>query len=735
MNVVRFFRTSLYLGLLLSSGLTFAQSARKQPQLGYLFPAGGGQGKTIRVIAAGQGLKNCQGAQITGTGVQISVIRHYPPMKRLDKEERDRLANWLDQIQQGLKGDATKTNSPITPLPEHPYLDQLELLNPREAEHIRWIFLAPYMDKKKQQNAQIGELVLLEIIIDPKAPIGDRELRVMTPTGLSNPLCFQVGVVPEVRELEPNHPKSPELATAGPVLDKPLSLPVVINGQILPGDVDRFRIQGQKGQRVRFQIFARHLIPFLADAVPGWFQATIALFDEGGKELAFADDTRFEPDPSLAFRFPKTGIYEVEIRDAIYRGREDFVYRLAITRDEPTAFAPVRKNDSGLPIADYFSRKLPHGMEVEPNDSRKSAQRITSPRWLTGRIDRPKDNDYFQFKGRAGEPIVVEVFARRQTSLLDSLIRLLDSEGKVLQWNDDHETKEGQVRKETGTVTHAADSYLMATLPSDGDYLVQLADAEGKGGLDYGYHLRISGPHPDFELRMVPSSINVPLGRSVPVTIHALRRDGFTGDIDVNLAEPPQGFTLSGARLMDSQNRVQAILTAPATASLGPTHLTFEGQALIHETLIRHPVVPAEDRMQAFLYRHLTPTQECAITVIKNHGKLPPITLVGDQPFSIPKGGSIEVILQTPNVERWRPLTLSLSEAPIGITLEKIAFESKEVRLSFKADQEVVQVGLKDNLIVEASLKREVPDKHGKGKKENQVFLGVLPPIPFVIVP
>src|SRR6185369_1395468 len=47
---------------------------------------------------------------------------------------------------------------------------------------------------------------------------------------------------------------------------------------------------------------ARALIPYLADAVPGWFQATLALRDAKGRELAYDDDFRFNPDPVLAFR-------------------------------------------------------------------------------------------------------------------------------------------------------------------------------------------------------------------------------------------------------------------------------------------------------------------------------------------------------------------------------------------------------------------------------------------------
>ena len=71
------------------------------------------------------------------------------------------------------------------------------------------------------------------------------------------------------------------------------------------------------------------LIPYLADAVPGWFQATLALYDAAGKELTYDDDYRFHPDPVLFYKVPADGQYTLEIKDAIYRGRPDFVYRIA----------------------------------------------------------------------------------------------------------------------------------------------------------------------------------------------------------------------------------------------------------------------------------------------------------------------------------------------------------------------------------------------------------------------
>ena len=98
----------------------------------------------------------------------------------------------------------------------------------------------------------------------------------------------------------------------------------------MPGDVDRYRFPARKGQQLVVAASARELIPYLADAVPGWFQAAVTLYDAKGKELAYADDYRFHPDPVLHYEIPKDGEYVLEIKDAIYRGREDFVYRITL---------------------------------------------------------------------------------------------------------------------------------------------------------------------------------------------------------------------------------------------------------------------------------------------------------------------------------------------------------------------------------------------------------------------
>ena len=128
---------------------------------------------------------------------------------------------------------------------------------------------------KSQPNPQIAEIVTVQLNVARDAAPGVRELRLKTPSGMSNPMYFQVGEWHEYYEREPNDKK----AVAG----VPEWMPAIVNGQIMPGDVDRFRFRAVKGSRVVAAVSARSLIPYLADAVPGWFQATLTLYDPKGR--------------------------------------------------------------------------------------------------------------------------------------------------------------------------------------------------------------------------------------------------------------------------------------------------------------------------------------------------------------------------------------------------------------------------------------------------------------------
>src|ERR1039458_10166903 len=138
-------------------------------------------------------------------------------------------------------------------------------------------------------------------------------------------------------------------------------------------------------------------------------------------------------------------------------------------------------------------------------------------------MDRPDDWDVFQFAGKSNETVVAEVYARRLDSPLVSVLKLTDSKGKLLAFNDDCEDLAA------GVNTHDADSYLMAKLPADGTYYVHLGDTARAAGEEFTYRLRISEAQPDFALRVVPSSLSLRSKSSAAVSVYAIRKDGFSG--------------------------------------------------------------------------------------------------------------------------------------------------------------------------------------------------------------
>ena len=760
----------------------WGQPGPKSPHIGYLYPAGGCRGTVFQVWVGGQGLRGCKDAYVTGEGVHATVVEFVPPLRPLDKEQRDELMRRmkiardmrLAELKPGresTRAESTGTEPPETTdtmeaavsvqLPDHPMLRNIEDMSLKELQNLA-NEAANY--RKRQMNMQIAESVVIEITVDAGAVPGDRELRLKTPTGLSNPLCFQVGTFPEQREQEPNDPH----AKALPMPEAPIELPVLLNGQIKPGDVDRFRFRARQGQQLVIEVHARHLMPYLADAVPGWFQSTFALYDAKGKELATADDYLFDPDPVLKFKVPETGEYTLEIHDAIYRGREDFVYRIAIGEQpfvthiyplggpsgvETTASldgwnlpiprialdtqpegASVRQTAIAAETAysnaiSYAVGSLPECAEGEPNSEARSAQSITLPCIVNGRIVRPDDVDVFQFEGKAGEEVVAEVLARRLHSSLDSLLRLTDASGRVLEWNDDHEDKE------SGMLTHHADSYLRASLPKDGLYQLQIADSQGHGGDDFGYRLRIGPPQPDFALRITPSSINLRSGRAVPVCLYALRRDGFDGAIDVRLVDAPAGLTLDGGLIPPGCDQIRMTLTGPREAASEPQELHLEGVASTGGQTVIRPVLPAEDMMQAFLYRHLTPSQKLLATVIGGKYRVPPVRLVSGDLVRIPVGGSAEVQVSTPKSPLLANVQLELRDPPAGISLDGVTPVQGGLSFRVKADASAAKVGFPGNLIVEALGEPPAETKEGKGPSaKGRPSLGYLPAIPIEIV-
>ncbi len=670
-------------GLLAMGGLAMGQS---RPYIGFAYPAGGQQGKTFQVRLGGQGLSDLEGAIVTGQGVTARLLEY---RQKLGPQEITLLREQLADLKKQAKaaGLASKSKGSAAGAEMMMSSDAGPMMSsgsemmmgsggaavgaPAPGSDAATLHLIARIENRIAEYVQrpacdsIAHIAILEVKIAPNAEPGERELRLVTPRGVSNPLPFHVGQLPEVqrkymttshfqvlgKEELAQRKRPPEEAECR------ISLPCTMNGQVASGEVNKYRFSARKGQKLVVVTYARQLVQYIADAVPGWFQPVLMLRDAEGNEVAYNDDFRFKPDPVMLLEVPKDGEYVLEIYDSIYRGREDFVYRLTIGelpyltsvfplggkagalpaltmkgwnldkaglvppgKDAGAGIHRVAANKAGLysnPLP-FAVDTLPECMDKEDNNSAAKAQRVQLPIIVNGRIDRQDDADVFQFSGKAGDMVVAEVMARRLESPLDSRVQIADSAGKILAFSDDVEDLG------SGVNTHHADSYIMTKLPADGTYFVHLADTGRSGGAEYAYRLRISAPRPDFALRVVPSSIALRSKSSTSVSVYAIRKDGFTDPISITLKDPPAGFVASPVSLVGTQQVARVTIKADLKDTKAPVNLQLVGKAKAGSTEIARMAVPAEDRMQAFLWRHLVPAEDFKALVYDPNYQPPP---------------------------------------------------------------------------------------------------------------
>ena len=188
--------------------------AQLQPQLSYIFPPGGQRGTTVDVKVRGRSLVGATKVHISGKGVTGTL-------KSAEREKVD----------------------------------------PKQAVRL--------------DVARYPDVASIEVIVDADADVGERDLRIVTPGGVSNRFRFFVGQVPEVNEVEPN--STMEEAQVLP------SLPALVNGQSFQADRDFFRFQAKAGETLVFDLYGQKIVPYIADGVPGWYQPSLTLYDAQGR--------------------------------------------------------------------------------------------------------------------------------------------------------------------------------------------------------------------------------------------------------------------------------------------------------------------------------------------------------------------------------------------------------------------------------------------------------------------
>jgi predicted nucleic acid-binding Zn-ribbon protein len=187
-----------------------------------------------------------------------------------------------------------------------------------------------------------------DVTINPDVPRGFYEVRVRGLYGLSNPRMFAVDRLTEVTETEPNNPR--EQAQA-------ITLNTIVNGRCEAEKPDCFKVPLEAGQRV--------LVECLAFRADSQLDGALVIYDEAGNELARTNDV-LRRDPLLDLTVPKSGTYTIELYDFLYKGGDNYAYRLSVSNQPRVDFVfPPMGQPGSKSKYTLYGRNLPGGEKTE----------------------------------------------------------------------------------------------------------------------------------------------------------------------------------------------------------------------------------------------------------------------------------------------------------------------------------------------------------------------------------
>jgi hypothetical protein len=275
----------------------------------------------------------------------------------------------------------------------------------------------------------------------PTTNAGVFSFRLKGPTGQSNPVTFMLDAFPAVEAKGDSD---------SPSHGQQIALPQTVSGKLeRAGSVHYFRFDTKRGQEIGIQL----VLPSGSK-----LESVLSIVDSKGHEL------QENAGSLLGFRCPEDGVFALGIRDREFRGGAEFTYRLqagplpivlqvfplGVQRGVKTPVFVSGVNLGGILAANVEPpADAAVGSRVPVNPAWKSDPPLGSSTVVVGEFletfQRPRmavpgtanqiitGHDTVQkwlFYAEKGQPLIVEIDARRLGSSLDSVIEILDAKGQ-----------------------------------------------------------------------------------------------------------------------------------------------------------------------------------------------------------------------------------------------------------------------------------------------------------------
>ena len=376
---------------------------------------------------------------------------------------------------------------------------------------------------------------------------------------------------------------------------------------------------------------------------------------------------------------------------------------LSVTRDAvalDTArveVAPANKAMIGLASA-------PVVLEQEPNSTAEEAQSVNVPCEYVGRFQPQGDRDWVTFSAKANDVLWLEVISQQMGSPADPMMVI-----EQVTTNEKGEQSVKQIAEvdDAGNAGNADVVSLATKDPSfrlevkeDATFRVLVYDLYDNAANDpaSAYRLAIRPIEPDFRLvayappggdqnKKEVTSTTLRRGGTTAIEVKVIRRDGFSGEIDITAEGLPAGVSCPQVTVPSGDNDARIVLVAEESAATWSGTFTVvgksqhEGNELVRRaragTLVWGTANIQESAPIARLSGRLS------LAVIDDMVAPAAVTLGGDDMVELKVGEKIDVPVKVARFGEFKgPLKLNAVGLPKDIKVPEVNITGDEANIS-----------------------------------------------------
>lgn len=506
---------------------------------------------------------------------------------------------------------------------------------------------APAVDPKKPMPAAPKPpITKFKVNVAPDVPLGNHDCRLVNKWGISNPRVFVIGDLNEVLEKEPNNDvETAQRVELNTTISGNMAAPTDVDYYVFAGkkgqrvifsclasSIDSRFVAGLEIYDAKGKLIAHNrnydYYDALADAVldvdgdfyvrvfeftytmgtaehfyrlsittAPWIDAIFPPVVEPGKPAQLTIHGRNLPggvaDPTAVIEgsvLEKLTVTVPVPADPASLQRLNFSGWLGTKSAALDGFEYRLKGPGGASNPYLLTyAKAPVVVDNGANDTMETAQAITLPCEIAGRVEKRRDRDWFTFTAKKGDSYQIDVLSDRLGSPAFMYYRWckVGDKDKLTDFTESQDNPEFLVNK-----FHAgSEDPLPYRFTADADakyfFMVASRNADTLADPRHLYRMRIAPAQPDFRLIAMPYSILRPEGNilhpggSLGITVIPIREDGFNGNIQLAVEGLPAGVTCLPQTVGPTLKETNLVLSAAPGAAPFTGEIKIKGTATI----------------------------------------------------------------------------------------------------------------------------------------------------------